>query len=165
VRGKGDSPECSQRSTTRDRGGGTTAQPRLWREATLQQLHRRGGGGVLIAEHSTAPRRCRGCGGHPTDAEPRKSPPEQTSTGRSPSKLTGADRATRARSTVAELGGDVGDRRRCRRIPAVRRKGATSRSRSARGRRRISPELAEAGRGTRRRRGSPEKLGLGFDRE
>jgi hypothetical protein len=131
-------------------------------QATLQQLHRRGGGGVLMAEHSTAQRRRRGCGGRPTDAEPRRSPPEQASTGRSASKLTGADRAPRARSIVAELGGDVGDGRRCRRIPTVRRWGAKSQSGSARGRRRISPELAGAGRGTRRRRELPEELGLGF---
>jgi hypothetical protein len=138
----------------RSRGCGT--------QATLQQLHRRGGGGVLMAEHSTAQWQRRGCGGRPTDAEPRRSPPEQAITGRSSSKLTGADRATRARSTVAELGGDVGDGRRCRRIPAVRRWGATSRSGSARERRQISPELVGAGRGTRRRRESPEKIGLGF---
>jgi hypothetical protein len=85
----------------------------LWRQVTLQQLHRRGGGGVLMAEHSTAQQRRRGCGGRPTDAEPRKSPPEQTSTGRNFSKLTGADRATRARSIVAKLGG------RCRRWGAM----------------------------------------------
>jgi hypothetical protein len=111
---------------------------------------------------STARRRRRGCGGRPTDAEPRRSPPAQPSTGRSSSKLTGADRATRARSIEAELGGDVGDGRRCRRNPAVRRWSTTSRSRSARERRRISPELAEAGRGTRRRRESLERVGLGF---
>jgi ribosomal protein S27AE len=131
-------------------------------QATLQQLHWRGGGGVLMAEHSTAQWRRWGCGGCPTDAEPRRSPPEQASTGRSSSKLTRADRATRARSIVAELGGDVGDGRRCRWIPAVRRWGATSRSGSARERRWISPELAGAGRGMRRRRESPEEIGLGF---
>jgi hypothetical protein len=115
-----------------------------------------------MAEHSTAQRRRRGCGGCPTDVEPRRSPPAQASTGRSSSKLTGADRATRARSTVAELGGDVGDGRRCRRNPAVRWWSATSWSRGARERRRISPELAGARRGTRRRRESPKEIGLGF---
>jgi hypothetical protein len=94
--------------------------------------------------------------------ESRRSPPAQPSTGRSSSKLTGADRATRAGSTVAELGGDVGDGRQCRRNPAVRRWSATSQSRSARERRRILPELAGAGRGTRRRCESPERVGLGF---
>jgi hypothetical protein len=119
---------------------------------------------MLIGKHNTAQRRRQGCGGHPTGAETRRSSPEQARTRGSSSKLTGADRATRARSTVAELGGDVGDGRRCRRIPAVRRWGASRQSRSARGRRRISSELAGAGRGARRRRESPEKLGLGFDR-
>jgi hypothetical protein len=107
-------------------------------------------------------RRRWGCGGHPTDAEPRRSPPAQASTGRSSSKLTRADRATRARSTVADLGGDVGDGRRCRRNHAVRWWSATSRSRGARERRQISPELTGAGRGTRRQRESPEEIGLGF---
>jgi hypothetical protein len=37
-----------------------------------------------------------------------------------------------------------------------------SQSRGARERRRISPELAGAGRGTRRRCESPEEIGLGF---
>jgi hypothetical protein len=115
-----------------------------------------------MAEHSTAQPRHRGCGGRPTDAEPRRSPPEQASIGRSSSKLTGADRATRARSTLAALGGDVDDGRRCRRNPAVRWWSATSRSRGAKEQRQILLELAGAGRGMRRRRESPEEIGLGF---
>jgi hypothetical protein len=142
-------------AATRRRSRGCGAQ------ATLQQLHRRGGG-VLMAEHSTAQRRHRGCGGRPTDAEPRRSPPAQASTRRSSSRLTGADRATRARSTMAELGGNVDNGRRCRRNLAVRWRSAMSRSRGARERRRISPELVGAGRGTRRRRESLEVIGLGF---
>jgi hypothetical protein len=105
---------------------------------------------------STTRRRHRGCGGRPTDEEPWRSPPAPPSTGRNSGKLTGADQATRARSTEAELGGDVGDGRRCRRKPAVRRWSATSRSRSARRRRQISPELIGARRGVHRRRESPE---------
>jgi hypothetical protein len=61
---------------------------------------------------STARWRRRGCGGRPTDAKPRRSPPAPPSTGRSSSKLAGVDRATRARSTEAELDGDGGDWRR-----------------------------------------------------
>jgi hypothetical protein len=80
---------------------------------------------------------------------------------RAPARLTGVDQASWARSTGAELDGDGGDWRRSRRNPVVRRKRAMRRSRYAIGRRRISPELAGAGRGARRRLGSPgEGLGL-----
>jgi hypothetical protein len=105
---------------------------------------------------STTQRRRRGCGGRPTDAEPRRPPPAPSSPGRSSGKLIGSDRATRARSTGAELRGDVGDGSHCRRNPMVRRWSATGRGSSARERRRISSELAGAGRGARRRRESPE---------
>jgi hypothetical protein len=78
-----------------------------------------------------------------------------------PARLAGVDQAAWARSTGAELGGDGGDWRRSRQNPTVRRKRTTRQSRCARGRRQISPELAGAGRGARRRLGSPgEKLGL-----
>jgi hypothetical protein len=111
---------------------------------------------------STAWRRRRGCGGRPTDAEPRRPPPAPPSTWKSSGKLTGADRATRARSTEAELGGDVSDEGRCRRNPAVRRWSATGRGKSTRERRRISPELGEGRVGDASRQ---RQIGLGFVRE
>jgi hypothetical protein len=65
---------------------------------------------MFLAERpSTAHRQRRGCGSRPTDATMRRSPPAQPSEGRSSSKLTRVDQATRARSTGAELDGDGSD--------------------------------------------------------
>jgi hypothetical protein len=133
-----------------DHGSDTTAQPRLWRQ------------GHLPVAAPTRRRRCaHGRAQHGTTAvsglrwPSNRCKAEETTTStakhrRSSSKLARVDQASRARSTGAELGGDGGDGRRCRQNPAVGRKRATRRSRIAIGRRRISPELAGAGRGVRR---------------
>jgi hypothetical protein len=82
-------------------------------KATVQELHRRGGGIMLMAERpSTAGQQRRGCSSRPTDATTRRTPQAPESEGRSSSK------ARRSRSSRM---GNIywgGARRRWRRLEA-----------------------------------------------
>jgi hypothetical protein len=82
-------------------------------KATVQRLHRRGGGIVLMAERpSTAWRRHRGCSSHPTDAATRRTLQAPWSLGRSSSE------ARRSRSSRMGKIYWGGARRRWRRLEA-----------------------------------------------
>jgi hypothetical protein len=58
-----------------------------------------------LAEHHTTPRRRWGCGGHPTDAEPRKSPPKQI-------EPLGLDPQWRSSGAMLTKGGDADESQR-----------------------------------------------------